>query len=76
MMSFFLLVQYNKVGFQEAASIIGMVRAKVGREGGLANASAFVHTHVLAARHRLVPSGAKYKGKGGYEAGDPRLENR
>ena len=67
-MSFFLLVQYSKAGRQEAEAIIELVRGK-----GYRNASAFVHKECVKTRHRLVPSGVKYKGKGGYAADDPRL---
>ena len=81
MMSFPLLLQCDQVGYQEAESIIGMLKhggyqVKGGDGRRLTNASAVVHSKVLVARHKLKPSGAKYKGQGGYEPGDPRLDNR
>ena len=76
MMSFFLLVQYDHGGYLEAKSIIGRLKETSGDDRHLVNASAFVHANVEAARHKLKPSGAKYKGQGGYEPGDPRLDNR
>ena len=83
-MSFVCLSQASNLGFAEAKSIAERLEAKSvverassgGDDRRIVNVSAFVYSAVKDANKKLRPSGMKYAGMGGYEAGDPHLDNR
>ena len=80
----FCLSHASHLGFAEAKSIVEGLEARSlderasssGDDRRIGNASAFVYSAVKEATERLRPSGVQYAGMGGWEAGDPHLDNR
>ena len=75
-MALLCLSQHSYAGYREAGSIIGKLFKPAGDTTCINNVSAYVASSVKEARHKLSPGGAKYAGKGGWAADDPRIDHR